>query len=229
MQKYSPLKASLVPVVLVMALSINLGLATFSVAAEKAGQKCTSFGKSVVKGKTKLTCVRVTEYKWTATPIKPPLGSVFNPVNPGVKLKLNSLAFQTGQVNFEFGEEVCSENFFNSGCKYDTLLKSSVDPESTKRWIGIDLIISNLTTKIIGAVDLNYSYYIILPNGKYIENEREVSYKNSPIEIELLPSVATSMRIGFYLPKDVINLNPIIVVRDDSGKSSKEYFFYLNW
>jgi hypothetical protein len=24
-------------------------------------------------------------------------------------------------------------------------------------------------------------------------------------------------------------LNPIIVIRDDSGATTKEYFFYLNW
>ena len=31
------------------------------------------------------------------------------------------------------------------------------------------------------------------------------------------------------LPKAIENLNPIIVIRDDSGETTKEYFFYLNW
>jgi hypothetical protein len=37
------------------------------------------------------------------------------------------------------------------------------------------------------------------------------------------------MRVGFALPKVIENLNPIIVVRDDSGATGKDYFFYLNW
>jgi len=76
---------------------------------------------------------------------------------------------------------------------------------------------------------LNYSFYMILPTGKYIENAREVLFENAPIDISLLPGIPTTMRVAFALPKVVENLNPILVIKDDSGDKSKEYFFYLNW
>jgi hypothetical protein len=108
-------------------------------------------------------------------------------------------------------------------------LAASVDPESPNRWISVDLVITNLTKKRISAVDLNYSFYMILPNGKYIESDRGVIYESAPIDITLNPSIPTTMRVGFALPKVIENLNPIIVVRDDSGATGKDYFFYLNW
>ena len=198
-------------------------------AAETAGSKCTALGKTVVKGKTKLTCVQVTEFKWVATPVKPALASIYNPVLPGRKLSFNSLQFQTDKVNFDFGDEVCRENAFNDGCMFSGALAASVDPESPNRWISVDLVITNLTKKRISAVDLNYSFYMILPNGKYIESDRGVIYESAPIDITLNPSIPTTMRVGFALPKVIENLNPIIVVRDDSGATGKDYFFYLNW
>jgi len=97
--------------VLISALTATIAPASH--AAEKVGSKCSVFGKTVVKGKTKLTCVKVTEYKWVAAPIKPALASIYNPVLPGNKFKLNTLQFQAGPVNFDFGDEVCRENAFN--------------------------------------------------------------------------------------------------------------------
>ncbi len=208
---------------------LSTPLITTAQAVEKAGSKCTAFGKTVVKGKTKLTCVKVTEYKWVAAPVKPAIASIYNPVLPGNKFKVNTLQFQAGPVNFDFGDEVCRENAFNDGCIFNGALLSSVDPNSPNRWIGVDLLVTNLTKKSIGAVDLNYSFYMILPNGKYIESARGVIYENAPIDISLAPSIQTTMRVAFALPKAIENLNPIIVVRDDSATTSKEYFFYLNW
>lgn len=208
---------------------LSTPLITTAQAVEKAGSKCTAFGKTVVKGKTKLTCVKVTEYKWVAAPVKPAIASIYNPVLPGNKFKVNTLQFQAGPINFDFGDEVCRENAFNDGCIFNGALLSSVDPNSPNRWIGVDLLVTNLTKKSIGAVDLNYSFYMILPNGKYIESARGVIYENAPIDISLAPSIQTTMRVAFALPKAIENLNPIIVVRDDSATTSKEYFFYLNW
>ncbi len=219
-------------IALVMSILISLlstSLITNAQAVEKAGSKCTAFGKTVVKGKTKLTCVKVTEYKWVAAPVKPAIASIYNPVLPGNKFKINTLQFQAGPVNFDFGDEVCRENAFNDGCIFNGALLSSVDPDSPNRWIGVDLLVTNLTKKSISAVDLNYSFYMILPNGKYIESARGVIYENAPIDISLAPSIKTTMRVAFALPKAIENLNPIIVVRDDSATASKEYFFYLNW
>lgn len=198
-------------------------------ASEKVGAKCTAFGKTVVKGGTKLTCVKITEYKWVAAPIKPALSTIYNPVLPGKKFTINTLQFQTDKVDFDFGDVVCRENGFNEGCIYSGALVSSVDPESPNRWISVDLIISNLSKKIISAVDMNFSFYMILPNGKYIESDRSASYESAPVDIVLNPSIPTTMRVGFELPKVVENLNPIIVIRDDSNAKSKDYFFYLNW
>ena len=208
---------------------IGGGLVPTANAAETAGSKCATFGKTIVKGKIKLTCVKVTEYKWVATPVKPALASVYNPVPPGGKYKIGTLQLQAGAVNFEFGDEVCRENGFNDGCAFNGGLIATVDPESPNRWIGVDLALTNLTTKSLEAVDLNFTFYFILPGGKYFESSREISYANSPIEINLPPNKATTMRVAFALPKSVSNLNPILVVRDDSGAKSKEYFFYLNW
>jgi hypothetical protein len=220
---------TVVVVIAILISSLTATIAPATHAVEKAGSKCTVFGKTVVKGKTKRTCVKVTEYKWGAAPIKPALASIYNPVLPGNKFKLNTLQFQAGPVNFDFGDEVCRENAFNDGCVFNGALLSSVDPDSPNRWIGVDLLITNLTKKSIGAVDLNYSFYMILPNGKYIESARGVIYENAPIDIKLAPNVPTTMRVAFALPKVIENLNPIIVVRDDSAATSKEYFFYLNW
>lgn len=197
--------------------------------AETAGSKCTTLGKTVVKGKIKLTCVKVTEYKWAATPVKAALASFSNPVPPGNKFKVNTIQFQAGAVNFEFGDEVCSENGFNDGCVFDQGLIGSVDPDSPNRWIGVDLVLTNLTSKIIESVDLNFTFYMILPDGKYIESARGISYENSPIEITLPSKKSTTMRIAYALPKTINNLNPILVVRDNSAAKAKEYFFYLNW
>lgn len=198
-------------------------------AVEKPGAKCTVFGKTVVKGKTKLTCVKITEYKWVAAPVKPSVGSISNPVISGKNFKIDTLQFQTGPVNFDFGDEICRENSFNDGCKFSGSLVSTVDPESLNRWIGVDLITTNLTKKSIGAVDLNFSFYMILPTGKYIESARGAIYENAPIDITLPPSTPITMRVAFALPKVIENLNPIIVIRDDSGAKTKEYFLYLNW
>lgn len=219
-------------VTFVIAISISLlttPSAPSTFAAEKVGSKCTAFGKTVIKGKVRLTCVKVTEYKWVAAPVKPALASIYNPVLPGNKFKINTLQFQAGPVNFDFGDEICRENGFNEGCVFKGALRSAVDPESPNRWIGVDLVITNLTKKSIGAVDLNYSFYMILPNGKYIESARGVIFENAPININLEPNIPTTMRVAFALPKVIDNLNPIIVTRDDSGATSKEYFFYLNW
>ena len=220
-------RSSLIVLFVIFLISSTIVPATHAV--EKAGAKCTAVGKTVVKGKTKLTCVKVTEYKWVVAPVKPALSTINNPVPPGRKFKVNTLEFQTDKVNFDFGDEVCRENGFNEGCKFSGALASSVDPESPNRWISVDLIITNLTKKRIGAVDLNYSFYMILPNGKYIESDRGVIYESAPIDITLNPGVPTTMRVGFALPKVVENLNPIIVARDDSGAKGKDYFFYLNW
>lgn len=219
---------SVVLVILTIIL-ISATIAPSAKAAETAGSKCTTFGKTIVKGKVKLTCVKVTEFKWVATPVKPALASVYNPVLPGGKFKINTLQLQAGAVNFEFGDEVCRENGFNDGCNFNGGLVATVDPESPNRWVGVDLALTNLTTKSLEAVDLNFTFYMILPGGKYIESSRGISYANSPIEINLPPNKATTMRIAFALPKSISNLNPILVVRDDSGAKSKEYFFYLNW
>lgn len=223
----SDLRAKFIFVVSITLLTS--GMVATSHAVEKAGSKCTTFGKTVVKGKSKLTCVKVTEYKWVAAPVKPVLASIYNPVMPGNRFKLNTLQLQAGPVDFDFGDEVCRENAFNDGCIFNGALKSSIDPDSENRWIGVDLVITNLTKKTIGAVDLNYSFYMILPSGKYIESARGVIYENAPIVITLDPGSPTTMRVAFALPKAVDNLNPIIVIRDDSAKISKDYFFYLNW
>ena len=197
--------------------------------AETAGSKCTQLGKTVVKGKTKLTCVKVTEYKWAATPVKPALASIYNPVLPGNKFKVNTIQFQAGAVNFEFGDEVCRENVFNDGCVFNQDLTGSVDPDSPNRWIGVDLVLTNQTSKTLQAVDLNFTFYMILSDGKYIESAQGISYENSPIEITLPANKSTTMRIAYALPKTINNLNPILVIRDNSAAKSKEYFFYLNW
>ena len=216
-------------VALLTIVSLNMLPILAPHATEKAGAKCTEFGKTVVKGKAKLTCVKITEYKWVAAPIKPVLSTIYNPVLPGKKFIVNNLQFQTDKVDFDFGDEVCRENGFNEGCVFSGALTSSVDPESLNRWISVDLIVTNLTKKRISAVDLNYSFFMILPNGKYIENDRSVIYESAPIDITLDPNLPTTMRVGFALPKVVENLNPIIVVRDDSGAKARDYFFYLNW
>jgi hypothetical protein len=197
--------------------------------AETAGSKCTTLGKTVVKGKIKLTCVKVTEYKWAPTPVKPALASFSNPVPPSNKFKIGTMQFQAGAVNFEFANEVCQENGFNDGCVFDNSLIGSVDPNSPNRWIGVDLILTNQSTKTLQAVDLNFTYYMILPNGKYIESAQGITYENSPIEITLPANKSTTMRIAYELPKSIDNLNPILVVRDNSAAKPKDYFFYLNW
>ena len=197
--------------------------------AETAGSKCTQLGKTVVKGKTKLTCVKVTEYKWAATPVKPALASIYNPVLPGNKFKVNTIQFQAGAVNFEFGDEVCRENVFNEGCVFNQDLTGSVDPDSPNRWIAVDLILTNLTSKTLEGIDLNFTFYMILADGEYIESDQGLTYENSPIEITLPANKSTTTRIAYALPKTINNLNPILVIRDNSAAKSKEYFFYLNW
>jgi hypothetical protein len=197
--------------------------------AETAGSKCTTLGKTLVKGKIKLTCVKVTEYKWAATPVKPALASIYNPVLPGNKFKVNTIQFQAGAVNFEFGDEVCRENVFNDGCVFNQDLTGSVDPDSPNRWIAVDLILTNLNSKTLEGIDLNFTFYMILADGKYIESDQGLTYENSPIELTLPANKSTTTRIAYALPKTINNLNPILVIRDNSAAKSKEYFFYLNW
>jgi hypothetical protein len=70
---------------------------------------------------------------------------------------------------------------------------------------------------------------MILSDGTYIESDQGLTYENSPIEINLPANKSTTMRIAYALPKTINNLNPILVVRDNSVAKLKEYFFYLNW
>jgi len=221
------LRSAVLTIMAVILMSVSV--APIAKAAETAGSKCTTLGKTVVKGKIKLTCIKVTEYKWAATPVKPALASFYNPVPPSSKFKIGTIQFQASTVNFEFGDEVCRENGFNDGCVFDKSLTGSVDPDSPNRWIGIDLVLTNQTSKILQAVDLNFTYYMILPDGKYIESAQGITYENSPIEITLPGNKSTTMRIAYELPKTINNLNPILVVRDNSAAKAKDYFFYLNW
>jgi len=227
--KHSQAKSRPSSLVLVAIMLFGSILAQPAQGAETAGSKCTTLGKTVVKGKVKLTCVKVTEYKWAATPVKPALASFYNPVPSGNKFKIGTIQFQAGTVNFEFGDEVCRENGFNDGCVFDQGLIGSVDPDSPNRWIGVDLVLTNQTSKTLQAVDLNFTFYMILSDGKYIESAQGISYENSPIEITLPANKSTTMRIAYALPKTINNLNPILVVRDNSATKAKDYFFYLNW
>ena len=229
MRKFSHAKSR--PSFLVLIALVLLGsiLSQSAQGAETAGSKCTTLGKTVVKGKVKLTCVKVIEYKWAPTPVKPPLASFYNPVPASNKFKIGTIQFQVGTVNFEFGDEVCRANGFNDGCVFEKSLTGSVDPDSPNRWIGVDLVLTNQTSKALQAVDLNFTYYMILPNGKYIESAQGITYENSPIEITLPANKSTTMRIAYELPKSIDNLNPILVVRDNSAAKAKDYFFYLNW
>ena len=229
MHKHSQAKIRPSSLVLVAIMLFGSILTQPAQGAETAGSKCTTLGKTVVKGKVKLTCVKVTEYKWAATPVKPALASFYNPVLPGNKFKIGTIQFQAGTVNFEFGDEVCRENGFNDGCVFDQGLIGSVDPDSPNRWIGVDLVLTNQTSKTLQAVDLNFTFYMILSDGKYIESAQGISYENSPIEITLPANKSTTMRIAYALPKTINNLNPILVVRDNSAAKAKDYFFYLNW
>ncbi len=229
MHKYIQAKYRPSSLILVAIMLLGSVLVHPAQAAETAGSKCTTLGKTVVKGKIKLTCIKVTEYKWAPTPVKPALASIYNPVLPGNKFKVNTIQFQAGPVNFEFGDEVCRENVFNDGCVFNQGLTGSVDPDSPNRWIGVDLILTNLTGKALEGLDLNFTFYMILPDGTYIESDQGLTYKNSPIEITLPANKSTTMRIAYALPKTVNNLNPILVVRDNSAAKSKDYFFYLNW
>jgi hypothetical protein len=70
---------------------------------------------------------------------------------------------------------------------------------------------------------------MILADGKYIESDQGLTYENSPIELTLPANKSTTTRIAYALPKTINNLNPILVIRDNSAAKSKEYFFYLNW
>jgi hypothetical protein len=200
-----------------------------SAATPKKGAVCSKLGQTSGKGSKKLTCSPVTSLRWIATPIKPPIGSIFSPAPMGKVVKVGNVEFAIKGVDFEIGSEICAENPFNEGCALGPKLQGTVDLNSDVRWIGIDIEIENGFEKALTPSSTNYIFYLVDETNNLIENNIAAVIPNNLLEISVKEGEKGIGKIAFAVPKKIDKLNPLLLIRDQSKSTPKDYYFLLDW
>ena len=212
------------------AIALILSSTTFTFAATpKKGAVCSKLGQTSGKGTKKLTCSPVTSLRWIATPIKPPTGSIFAPAPMGKVVKVGNVEFSIKAVDFEIGSEICAENPFNEGCSLGPKFQGIVDLDSEVRWIGIDIQLENGFEKPLTPSSTNYIFYLVDESNNLIENNIAAVIPKNLLEISVEPGEKGSGKIAFAVPKKIEKLNPLLLVRDQSKATPKDYYFLLDW
>ena len=216
---------SVLVLILPLIQSVNISQA----ATPKKGAVCSQLGQSFGKGTKKLTCTSVTSLRWISTPVKPAVGSIFSPAKPGQNVKVGNFAFATKDIDFSIGTEICAENAFNEGCALGPKLEGIVDLNSEVRWIGINIEVTNNTSNAVTLSSGNYVFYLVQANNELIENNIIAVVPNNLFELRILAGEKGSGKIVFSVPKAVDALNPLLLMRDQSKESVKDYYFMLDW
>ena len=205
--------------------SVNMAQA----ATPKKGAICSKLGQSFGKGSKKLTCNSVTSLRWVSTPVKPAVGSIFSPAKQGQNVKVGNFAFATKDIDFSIGTEICAENAFNEGCALGPKLEGIVDLNSEVRWIGINIEVTNNTSNAVTLSSGNFVFYLVQANNELIENNIVAVVPNNLFELRIPAEEKSSGKIVFSVPKAVDELNPLLLMRDQSKATVKDYYFFLDW
>ena len=198
-------------------------------ATPKKGTVCNKLGQSSGKGTKKVTCTPVTSLRWVATPVKPPVGSIFAPAQMGKFVKVGTTSFRVKSIDFGIGTQICAVNAFNDGCALGPKLEGIVDINSEIRWIGLDIEIGNDSSKDFSPSTANFVFYLVQSNNELIENNISGIVPNNLFELTIESEAKASGTIVFAVPKSVDTLNPLFLMRDQSKPVVKDYYFLLDW
>ena len=198
-------------------------------AAPKKGSICLKIGQSSGKGVKKLTCTPVTSLRWVSTPVKPKIGSIFAPAKMGQSVKVANNKFSVRAIDFEIGTEICSANPFNEGCILGPKLQGLVDVNSEVRWIAIDLEIENGETESFTPSSGRYVFYLVQTNNELLENNIAAVFPESLFDLRIPGEEKARGKVVFSVPKAVDQLNPLLLMRDQSKSTPIDYYFFLDW
>lgn len=197
--------------------------------APKAGDICKKFGASTGSGNKRIVCGYVTQLRWQSSPVKPPLGTIFNPVPAGQSLSTSFFSVKINQIDFGVGSEICSSNPFNQGCKINSNLAGEIDPDSAIRWVSVDLFFANRGKYSLSPAGSNFTYYLVLANNELLENSTTPVFTGNLSSITLSPGNSGGGRIAFAIPRESRDLNPILILRDESQTKIVDYYLLMNW
>lgn len=205
-------------------------LATITNAASpKKGAVCSKLGQTSGKGVTKLTCSPVTSLRWISTPVKPAVGSIFAPAKMGQSVKVGNNKLSVKGIDFEIGTEICSSNPFNEGCVLGPKLQGLVDVNSEVRWIAIDLELENVGAQSLTPSSGGYVFYLVQTNNELLENNIAAVFPQNFFDLRIASEEKGAGKVVFAVPKAVGELNPLLLMRDQSKSTPKDYYFFLDW
>lgn len=223
------LKAKAIFLVITMLVQV-WPLSQFANAATpKKGAICLKIGQSSGKGVKKLTCSPVTSLRWVSTPVKPKIGSIFAPAKMGQSVKVANNKFSVKGIDFEIGTEICSANPFNEGCILGPKLQGLVDVNSEVRWVAIDVEIENGETESFTPSSGRYVFYLVKTDNELLENNIAAVVPENLFELRIPGEEKASGKVVFSVPKAVDQLNPLLLMRDQSKSMPIDYYFFLDW
>ena len=200
-----------------------------SAATPKKGLVCSKIGQTFGKGSKKLTCAPVTKLRWLSTPVKPPAGSIFAPANVNQSIRIGNADFAVKEIDFGIGVEICQQNPFNEGCVLGPKLQGLVDVNSDVRWIAINVEIENGYQNTFAPSFNDYVFYLVQENNELIENNVAAVISKSLFDLSIETGESGSGQVVFSVPKSIGSLNPLLVIRDQSTKTTKDYYCLLDW
>lgn len=200
-----------------------------AVAAPKKGTACKKIAQTYGKGSKKITCSPVTQLKWISTPVKPLPGSIFAPAKVGQQIRITSADFKVENIDFNVGESICAENAFNEGCAIGPKSQGIVDSSSEIRWIGINIDVENGFQKTFSPTISEFIFYLVQENNQLIENNIAVVISNSLYDLKIQSGESASGVVVFPVPRSVVGLIPLLVIRHQIGGTTKDFYFNLDW
>jgi len=196
-------------------------------APPKKGDKCTKIGQSLGKSSNRLTCSPITTLRWVANPKAPAIGSIFKPAQWGQKVAVGNLTVRVKAVDLEVGREICSNNAFNDGCRF-LGLKAEVDPESAIRWVAVEIEVENGFAATVEPGSTDYVFYLVTSTNDLVENDIAVVFENNLADVTLQAGEKARGRIVFAVPQTVKELSALFLIRDQSKRVTKDYYFLLS-
>lgn len=216
--------------ILILALTLGmLGPSNYAIAAPKKGSVCKKIAQTFGKGSKKVTCTPVTQLKWVSTPVKPLPGSIFAPAKPGQQVRITSADFKVENIDFNVGDSICAENAFNEGCAIGPKSQGIVDANSDIRWIGINIEVENGFQKSFSPTISEFILYLVKEDNQLIENNIAVVISNSLFDLRIESGESASGIVVFSVPKSIVGLNPLLVIRHQVGTTPKDFYFQLDW
>lgn len=214
---------------LALAVSIIHPATSSHAATPKKGAVCSKLGQTSGKGTSRLTCSPITSLRWISTPVKPTVGSIFAPAKMGQSIKVGNNKFAVKGIDFEIGTEICTSNPFNEGCVLGPRLQGLVDVNSDVRWIAIDLELENGGSLSLTPSSGTFVFYLVQSNNELLENNIAAVFPENFFDLRIARDEKAIGKIVFSIPKTVDQLNPLLLMRDQSKATPKDYYFFLDW